>query len=749
MESLRRTTVSGRSALVAYLTDDLKPADPKTATLVKATFDDGKQPSSMFLIPERPQLLKYSAEQARDDHGRWSAMAAMYEAKAEHYKALGAQHAAAGESQKAKDSKRVENAHRAAAEKIRGLMKDHGGVLVKADGLLIKYNQNHTPAGSSDGGQFTTDSGGGGGEKMIHTQYGDRPYKDSEKAHQEAEAEAAKGKTVMTWKHTRTGKPMQKTYDTHGQALAHAAMIHHNFPNHPITISSKGTDGRVIHTQYGDRSYANSEMAQQAQKGELLKFNHNHGERGRFTATSIDRGDGEYILPEDHARYFNMGNANAVVPMRQLVTDETDPAKLAHRNAGRFMRPAFEGKGPKRDPISVSKQSDGKYKIEDGVGTWVAAYQAGWKEMPVHFVDAGYRDVHGSSASYGKAELLKFNQNHAPAGGPTGGQFTSAGGGAGGGTTEEVRKITFKPEALKGVTKDGRQPWNTKEELYQHAPQAKDQYEEWLDKGHGIVSQMGGERVNQSPESLTPKDWEKPGALFFMAGLKKEASATEKTYGENGGRWDQLLDVVRGTVAVDKVSDVQRVVDAMTASGMQLGRLPKDRLSEATHGGWRGDLLLNYKMPNGMLAEVQIGLKSMYEAKFVGGGHKIYEDIRSISRSYPDKSPSEYSPADQARYAALDRKSRDFYNSYWQKTAAQGLLKMAGHVTYVETEDAYFKLIDGLPDAVLIDGEWEKPAGVNWAKASIYGLEISQNEIDRAIVAAKEAKAILAKGNPK
>ena len=330
--------------------------------------------------------------------------------------------------------------------------------------------------------------------------------------------------------------------------------------------------------------------------------------------------------------------------------------------------------------------------------------------------------------------LIKFNPNHVPGGSPEGGQFAS---GEGGGGSAKPAPIKFR--GTEGVSKSTTQPWNTKAEIYEKAGQAKEQFESWLDKGTGIVNQVGGQRIMKSPSDMTVQDWQKPGAFFFAAGLKGEARAEEKTNGENGGQWNRLLDVVRGTIAVDTVSEVRDIVSRLEDSGMAYARLPKDRLADAVQGGWRGDVLMNFRMPNGFVTELQVGLKSMFEAKFVGGGHKIYEDFRSIAAKYPDVAPENFPAADRAKWQALDHQSRTFYGKYWDRTAKEGLLKMDHTPHYVEADGNYYRMVGALPAGVLSwkTGEWGVPTPDGSAKAATEGVPVEPKDIKAVVPNAK------------
>jgi hypothetical protein len=47
---LEHTTINGRPAVIAYLKDDMTPADKETATLLKVTFEDDH--STLWLRPD-------------------------------------------------------------------------------------------------------------------------------------------------------------------------------------------------------------------------------------------------------------------------------------------------------------------------------------------------------------------------------------------------------------------------------------------------------------------------------------------------------------------------------------------------------------------------------------------------------------------------------------------------------------------------------------------------------------------------
>ena len=85
-------------------------------------------------------------------------------------------------------------------------------------------------------------------------------------------------------------------------------------------------------------------------------------------------------LVEDPWRYFNRRAGVVLLPLKKLRPTRARPSGI--QNAARFMALAYEGKKAKRDPISVSQESDGSYSIVDGNSTYANAMQSGWKSIP-------------------------------------------------------------------------------------------------------------------------------------------------------------------------------------------------------------------------------------------------------------------------------------------------------------------------------------------------------------------------------
>lgn len=100
--------------------------------------------------------------------------------------------------------------------------------------------------------------------------------------------------------------------------------------------------------------------------------------------------DGEGLEPgtllEDPWKYFNRVPGAFLVPLKDLETIRARPKGIA--NAEKYMQIAYEGKGKRRDPISVSKLEHGKWRVEDGNSTTNIARKHGWKYIPAVEVEA-------------------------------------------------------------------------------------------------------------------------------------------------------------------------------------------------------------------------------------------------------------------------------------------------------------------------------------------------------------------------
>lgn len=263
------------------------------------------------------------------------------------------------------------------------------------------------------------------------------------------------------------------------------------------------------------------------------------------------------------------------------------------------------------------------------------------------------------------------------------------------------------------------QPVKTEADINALTTEAQAQLEEWLDKGAGIAIQAGFEHVKESPGKV---DLTKPGKMLFIGKPKSAARAREKVEQDYGGDWSKLLDPVRCSLACDTFDEVHDTLKQLQASGMKLARKPKDRFTHPTEEGYR-DCLLNVTMPNGLVGEVQLHVKSMLQAK--SAGHKWYEIQRTLEgqRQSGELSPEE----DQKRIAAKEAQQQIYGNAWTEATGekmAKALDPTGEAYTYFEHDNGYFRRMDrnGLSsiDDVLHGTEWVPYKG-DRLKPAVFG----------------------------
>ena len=291
------------------------------------------------------------------------------------------------------------------------------------------------------------------------------------------------------------------------------------------------------------------------------------------------------------------------------------------------------------------------------------------------------------------------------------GQPAAAGGGEGAGEHAGPPPL-FSEQEVARLAPIASQPTADQEELYRKSGEALAQLQDWLDKGHGVCSQLGYQTMQKGMEDV---DWSKPGGMLFIAPLKGEKRAAEKVEQDYGGDWSKLRDAVRCSIAVDTPEQLRATVDTLKKHGLDLAMRPKDRFHKPLPCGYR-DLLLNVKMPNGIIGEVQVHLKGMLAAK--KEGHKYYEIERSLIGKGTDKLTAE----DQATIKDAHARMQAIYNEAWKSAAGSGSAgkgdmnkALGAEWEYLDHEGAQFRRRAGnaswAVDDVLHGREWKPYQG--------------------------------------
>ena len=217
------------------------------------------------------------------------------------------------------------------------------------------------------------------------------------------------------------------------------------------------------------------------------------------------------------------------------------------------------------------------------------------------------------------------------------------------------------------------QPAKTWEELVTKGTEGLNQFREQL----GKVAEIMGLQSGKKPEDITPDEWESDKGFLFLAPLKGEKRAKEKVEADYGGDWSQLRDVVRATISVPGMANVTEALGHLKSVGIELAQKPKDRFAKPTDEGYR-DLMTIVKLPNGMLAELQIHVKAMTLAK--EKGHKDYETTRSLVAKYGEPPSDKWDAGDKAKFEAAVQAQRDLYDTVWTK-ASGGSPESGGKTT--------------------------------------------------------------------
>lgn len=90
-------------------------------------------------------------------------------------------------------------------------------------------------------------------------------------------------------------------------------------------------------------------------------------------------------LPYAPNRYFEIDDLTVPLEVRKLILSRARPDGIA--NAARLMLAAYEGRHPKRSPISVQPLPDGRFLVRDGNSTVANAVVSGWRDVPCRVVD--------------------------------------------------------------------------------------------------------------------------------------------------------------------------------------------------------------------------------------------------------------------------------------------------------------------------------------------------------------------------
>lgn len=234
-------------------------------------------------------------------------------------------------------------------------------------------------------------------------------------------------------------------------------------------------------------------------------------------------------------------------------------------------------------------------------------------------------------------------------------------------------KRQFKPKALfpekeiKDLPRWASQSHSDPDRLFAQAEEAQDHMLDWLDRGEGIDKALGAEVVRRDEDPDAEIDYSTPGPVVVIGSTKKREAAADKVRERYGGNWSEgAVDLVRASIAVDKYEDLRDVIDKLKKSGMELVSRPRNRFRDATAAGYR-DVVLNARLPNGHVMELQLHLKPILEAK--EQNHALYSQIKGLDDKVRDK---EEIPEDvMEQFQTLTSRQREVYERAWRESASR------------------------------------------------------------------------------
>ena len=220
----------------------------------------------------------------------------------------------------------------------------------------------------------------------------------------------------------------------------------------------------------------------------------------------------------------------------------------------------------------------------------------------------------------------------------------------------------FHPDDVASLPDKVNQPAKSWDELVEKGTEGLGHFKELM----GKVQQVMGLKSGMKPEDITPEQWDNDDGFMFIAPLKGAKRAKEKCEADYGGDWSQLRDIVRGTISVPTMAHVKQAIGHMKTAGLEIAQKPKNRFEKPTAEGYR-DLMTFVKLPNGMVAELQIHVKAMTLAK--EKGHKDYEITRTLQGKYGEAEPSDkWDDGDHSKFYDAVKRQKDVYDEAWQKS---------------------------------------------------------------------------------
>jgi len=227
-------------------------------------------------------------------------------------------------------------------------------------------------------------------------------------------------------------------------------------------------------------------------------------------------------------------------------------------------------------------------------------------------------------------------------------------------TTGSMPKRLFPTRETRHLPKWAAQTSNNPERIMAQAQESQSLMIDWLNRGRGIDKAIGATTVRRDEDPKAEIDLSQKGPVLVIGPPKTKKAMEDKVrerYSPRGvPNWSEgAVDLIRASIAVDRYDDLAGVVDKLKESGIELVSKPRNRFRQATASGYR-DVVLNARLPNGHIMELQLHVKPMIKAK--DKTHGLYQEIRGLDTKDKDEL-NEEQQALLDRVAAVQRASFD------------------------------------------------------------------------------------------
>jgi len=226
----------------------------------------------------------------------------------------------------------------------------------------------------------------------------------------------------------------------------------------------------------------------------------------------------------------------------------------------------------------------------------------------------------------------------------------------------------FSKEEM-NLPKSVTQKENDPTKLFAHAKEAHEQQLDWLNRGKGLDSKIGAKVVRGDKHEKVSDDDESEGPIIVIGPMKEMEKSSNKVKNDYDGKWEKLGDIVRASIALDSMDQLDNVMSLLRKQGLKVAKKPKDRFAEPGVDGYR-DVMMNVTYPNGHIGELQLHLKPIIKAKKVG--HKDYDITIKVGQKAKQEGRTELNPDEAKEFNQAMWRMRKLYDDAYAKAMSGG-----------------------------------------------------------------------------